>query len=262
MFEQNFQTPPINAGYQYNGMPAQNMVRFNNTLTPEQIKRLQQKDSQFSLGLTDDERLRGICNHRNEAGDSDSLVFDSITGEARCTSCGYQFRPIEPGVDSDVIKQDVDRIVDILQTIKLMYIDLPAEAAREYFQIIPLLEKIPQFFEYAAKNMTKHETYNWQYANKNMGTIAMFNNLTNAFGGFGFQNPTFAQQPAGYPYGAYQQPNPFGYNGASMYAPGTNPGFAYAPVQQPAQVNPTVAAPAAPAAPAAAEATVAQTVSI
>lgn len=274
MFDQNAYNAPNNGQFQYTGMP-NNAVKFNNYLTPEQIKRLQVKESQFSIGLTEEEQLRGICNHRNPDGTSDALIYDPITGTAKCSICGYEFRPVEPDIGLDVLKEDVARIVDVLQTIKLMYIDLPAEAGREYFQIIPLIEKIPQLFEFAAKNMNKHEAYNWQFNNHNMGAVAMFNNLTSLFGGMnagGYQqqpmqpmmNPAYAQ-PAGFPQAAYGQPNAFGYPGASMpaYQPATPNGFAYQPSQAPAQVAPTVAAPAAPVAPAVpADTTVSQQITI
>lgn len=269
MFEQT--NPQFAGGYQYyNGMPVQQAQKFNNVLTSDEIKSLQQKDAQFSLGLTQEEVLRGVCNHRNPEGDGDALVYDPVTGEARCTICGYTFRPVDASLKPEDIKESVANVIDVLQTIKLMYIDLPAQAAKDYFPIIPLLEKIPQLFEYAAKNMTKHDAYNWQYSNRNMGTMAMFQNLNAMFGamnGMQYQQPQFQQQPmmgqpAGFPNAAYGQPNPFGYQGASMYQPGTNPAFAYTPSQQATPVAPTVAAPTAPTAPAAADATVTQSVNI
>ena len=266
MFEQPQQ--PYVGGYYYGGIPAQQAQKFNNVLTAEEIQSLQQKDAQFSLGLTQEEILRGVCNHRNKEGDGDALVYDPVTGEARCTICGYTFRPVEQGITPEEIKNDVANVIDLLQTIKLMYVDLPAQAAKEYFPIIPLLEKIPMLFDYAAKNMTKHDAYNWQYSNRNMGTMAMFNNLNNVLGGIGgyqYQQPQYMGQPqpmmgqpAGFPNAAYQQ-NPFGFQGASQYQPATNPAFTYQAPQQPTPVAPTVAAPTAPAA---ADATVSQTVNI
>ena len=244
---------PMMGGYAYQGM-GQPMQKFNNALTPEQIKKLQQKGQQFSLAITEEEMLRGICNHRNAEGTADTLVFDPLTGEARCTICGYKFKPIEADASPDQIKEDVERIVDILQTIKLMYIDLPADAAKEFFPIIPLVEKVPQLFEFAAKNMTKHESYNWQYNNKNMGAINMFNNLQNIFGA-GMMPQANVQQPMGW--GQPMAPNypvannGFGYPGASMpgampnpamngYAPQTA-GFQYVPGATPtAPATPTV----------------------
>lgn len=253
---------PMMGGFAYQGM-GQPVAKFNNPLTPEQIKKLQQKGEQFSLGITEDEWLRGVCNHRNAEGTADTLVFDSLTGEARCTICGYKFKPIESSVSPEQIKESVDNIVDILQTIKLMYIDLPAEAAKEYFQIIPLINKIPQLFEFAAKNMTKHESYNWQYNNRNMGAMNMFNNLQSMFAGGMMGQPMMQQGMMGYNQqpmmqaAPFQQPaNAFGYPGASaMPNPAFGgyqaaaPGFAYNPnpATATAPVQPTVA-PEAPAA--------------
>ena len=266
-----FNTAPVGAPmgtYQYNGMPNNAVTKFVNPLTAEQIKRLQAKEAQFSLGLTEEEQLRAICNHRNAEGTGDTLVYDPVTGEARCTICGYTFRPIEPGVGPDVLKEDVDRIVDILQTIKLMYVDLPAEVATEYFQIIPLIEKIPQLFEFAAKNMNKHDVNMWNYNNQNMGSFAMFNNLANMFGNMGNMMPNYSAQQFTQPQpmmtAGYPQANAFGFAGASQqpgYFPGTDPNFAFQAGQQAApQVAPTNI-PTAPAAPVA-DATVTQTVSI
>ncbi len=269
---QNFGAPQM-GGYQFNGFQAQQMPKVMNVLSDSEIKELQQSTSQFSLGLTERESLQAACNHRSADGTSDTLVFDQNTGIARCTICGYEFRPIESDVSYDTIKEAADRLVDILQTIKIMYTELPGPAAREYFQIIPLIGKVPQLFEFAAKNFAKHEYNAWSYNNHNMGGAAMFQNLNNIFGasmgGMQMQQPQFnnayAQQPGapvGYPNPAMGAPmgNAFGYPGASMqqpqmgYAPMTQ-GFQYTPNQP---VAPTVNAPAA--APAVVDANATETV--
>ena len=288
MFDQNYGTPyGMQGGYQFNGMQNGQMPKIPNVLNAEEIKELQQQRSQFSLGLTKKEALQAACNHRTADGMQDSLVYDSVTGVATCTICGYQFRPVEADASYDTIKDASDRIVDILQTIKIMYTDLPAEAAKEYFQIITLIGKIPQLFEFAAKNFAKHEYNGWSYNNHNMGGIAMLQNLSTMFGGM--QMPNFQQQPmpqfngyamnpqqtVGYPNGMMpQQPNmnPFGYAGASQAMP--NPAMNMsAPVQQPVaggyapqtqgySYQPNVNAPDAPVAPAVAEDAVKQTVNV
>ena len=272
---QNYGAPQM-GGYQFNGYQPQQIPKVMNVLTNEEIKELQQSTSQFSLGLTSKEILQGACNHRSPDGTQDTLVFDQNTGIARCTICGYEFRPIEADTSYETIKDAADRLVDILQTIKIMYTELPAGAAREYFQIIPLIGKIPQLFEFAAKNFAKHEYNAWSYQNHNMGGAAMLQNLNNIFGAsMQPMNPQFnpyagqPQQPVGYP-NPVMQGNAFGYPGASMapqqgYMP-MNQGFQYTP-NQPVnnQVAPTVAAPQAPAPavdPAAATDTVTQKVSV
>lgn len=183
--------------FNYGGVGQQPVIKFMNTLTPDQIKMLMQNSEQFSLRITEEEMLRAICNHRNLEGTGDALTYDSVTGEAKCTICGYKFRPIEPDVSPDEIVNDVLRIEDILQTIKLMYIDLPAEASTEFFPIIALLDKVPKLFEYSIKNMAKHETNSWQWNNRNMGAINLFNNLQNMFGGMNGMNGMNGAQGAG-----------------------------------------------------------------
>lgn len=273
MFEQNqpqagMPQQPYMGGYAYQGVP-QPVTKFDNTLNAEQIKQLQQNQETFSLALTQDEYLRAICNHRSADGTHDTLTFDQITGEARCLICGYKFKPVDASISIESVKEDVDRIIDVIQTIKLMYIDFPPEAAKEFMQIIPLMLKIPKLFEFAAKNMTKHEANNWLFNNRNMGAVSMLNNLQNTFGMMngGFQ-PQFQQQPMGMPGMAPQNPyampgqpvgmpNPgFGYPGASVPNPGyapANPGFAFTPnaAAASAPVQSTVEAPAAPEAKAA-----------
>ena len=270
MFDQNaapYGAPNPMPGYMYQGATPQQMVKVNNVLTQEQIKQLQQNQQQFSLAITQEEYLRGICNHRSPDGTSDSLALDPNTGEVTCTICGYSFKPLDPAVDLKSISDAVENITDILQTIKLLYVDLPPEAAKEYFQIIPLIAKIPQLFEFAAKNMAKHENVNWQYNNRNMGAAAMLQNFQNMFGGGMFGGPAMYGAPQGAPgmvpppqpnpaynpgmYAGTATPagaNPFGYPGASM-APGYNPataGYAYQPdPAATAPVTPTTTTPEA-----------------
>lgn len=248
----------------YGNMQPQAATRFENALTPDEIEQLSKKASQFSIAITNEERLRGICNHRTADGTKDALVEDPITGNMRCQICGYEFKPVDPSVSIEDIKDSVQVIENILQTIKLLYIDLPPEAARDYFQIIPLIDKIPELFEFAAKNFSKHGIDQWNMYGNQPGTINMFNNLLNLFGGGQMMQqpvqqpaPGFMNQPAGYPsYGAPmmggmapvgypgQPSNGFGFLNASQYQPQTG-AFAYTPPQMTTPAQPTVAPEAA-----------------
>ena len=261
---------PVGGYYQNPAYNQQMIPKVMNVLTADEIKQLQAQRSQFSLGLTEKEALQSACNHRAVDGMADSLSFDQATGKAVCQICGYEFRPIEPDVSYETIKDASDRIVDILQTIKIMYTDIPGNAAREYFQIIPLIAKVPQLFEFAAKSYNKHEFDRMSYQNRNMGGIAMLQNLNSMFGAPQMQAPQYnpyvaaPQQPVGYPTAAPVGGNPFGYPGAAPqqnvgYQPQVQ-GYAYAPNQ--GQPAPTVAAPVAPATEAPAETTVTETVNV
>jgi hypothetical protein len=100
MFDQTTQGTmgQANGGYQYNGYMggAQPVQQVMNNLTAEEIQELQKQKEQFNLGLTHKESLQAACNHRTPDGTQDSLVYDNETGVARCTICGYEFKPIDP----------------------------------------------------------------------------------------------------------------------------------------------------------------------
>ena len=258
MFAQQFN--PMMPNYMYNGMAPQQIQKFNNFLTDEEIKSLQAKKDDFNIAPTNTEIAKARCNHRSQDGTSDTLTVDPLTGKVRCSICGYEFLPLDADTSIDAIKESTSKLLDILQTIKLLFWDFPVDAAREFFQIIPYIEKIPRLYEYAANNFAKHDNpAYWSLANKNIGTIQQFQNLQNLFaGGMMFQQPMYQQQPmqpqfapqapAGYPQAAYApQPNPFGgfAQPTVAYQPMTS-GFQYNAQPTAPEVQPTVVAPQAP----------------
>lgn len=285
MFEGQGQTQQATWGQPvWNGGMVQQVPKIMNVLSADEIKELQQQRSQFSLGLTDREAKQAACNHRSVDGMSDSLVYDQNTNAVTCQICGYTFKPLDANVSPNVIQEAADNLVDILQTIKIMYTDIPGNAAREYFQIIPLIAKVPQLFEFAAKSFNKHEFDRMQYGQRNMNGMAMLQSLNALFGaapmqqpvggyGYGYvaPQPQPMNPPVGYPNPAAAPVGtvtPFGYPGASQQPAGYQPmtaGYAYtpnaaAPVAAPAS-TPNVAAPAAPAE-VPAETTVTETVTV
>ena len=275
MYEQmNQQTYPQMqpmGGMYYNGFQGQPtpVQKINNILSPEQIDKLT-SSSVFDIGITEEDYAKAICNHRSKDGTSDTLVFDPVTGVARCTICGYEFRPIDSSESVDDIKAAVDKIIDIMQTIKILYVDLPPQAHKDIFPMLATLQKIPKLFEIASKNFSKHETFNWQYSRYNMNGVQMLANLSSMFGGGNgmysqpynpqMQQPMqpqmggWGQQPMmNNGWGAPQQPqqpmgNPFGYPGANQqpqmmgnpYQPQQYQGFVPQPQQATTPATPTV----------------------
>ena len=262
MFEQTTQPMGAPMGFgafgapmmQYNGIAPQAMPKFNNLLTEEQIKELQTKREDFSLTITNDEHLRALCNHRSADGMSDTIQQDPTDGSYVCAICGHRFRPVDYTITKDNIEEVCNSLKDILQTIKLMYRDFPVDAAGGFFDIIPLISKVPGLFDVAAKNLQKYEQAGgnpYYNMNQSQGALQALQGLSNVFGGgFGYFGGVAPQPQA--PMGTMGAPaapqfgNPFGYPGAGAanpYAAATT-GFQYTPgaaVPQPA------AAPAADA---------------
>jgi hypothetical protein len=243
----------------FNGVQPQQMPKKrNNTLTDEEIKKIQANKTQFTLTITEDEHLRAVCNHRTADGMFDALEADpnDPTGQAViCKVCGQRFTPIMTDSPAEYVESITDEFINLLQTIKIMFVDLPGDAARQFFDIIPLAKKTPELFNLAARNLAKYENYGvYGYQGQSQSAMGLLNNFMNMMGsgnGFGFQQaqPVYQQQPmmgANPVFG-----NPFGYAGASQfgqqptgYQPGTQ-GFQYTP-----GVAPTAAAPVENPAPA------------
>ena len=258
-------------GYQFNGMQPQQVPPMKNNLTQEEIQKLIQKENQFSLVVTETEKLRAICNHKwpeMRDGKWDALV-ETETG-CKCMICGYEFDPIDIGTTNDSLTEAVKNILDILQTIKLLYLDMPTEVAREFYVIIPLIEKIPKLFEIACKSYSKYDNTNgYGFNNKNMNTMQMYNMLVGLLNTPGAPmpgqqwGPQMNPNPAmgmGYPYGA-PMGQPWGASNGFVAQPGYTPmtqGFQYDPQAQSQFMNPPTAAPA----PAAATTTDGKTVTV
>lgn len=237
-------------GAQFTGVAPQNVPQMKNHLTQEEIQKLMQKENSFSLVVTETEKLRATCNHRLYApdanGKTDAITEDPVTGVCRCAICGYEFSPIDYSTNADTLKTAVNDVLDILQTIKLIYVDMPDDVAREYYVIIPLIERIPQLFERAVKNYSKYDNQNpYGFNNRNMNIVQLFNMMSGYLSGQPMpQQPM--QQPMGNPYQQPMMPGMMGSNGFVQqpgYMPNTM-GYAYNP-QQVQQPQAPQAAPAA-----------------
>lgn len=280
MINNQYQQPyygnvPYNQGVMYNN---QQPVKRTNPLTSAEINSLKTK-TPFSLAVTQDEVLRGICFHVDENGNP--VTVTNGDGSTSCPICGKKWNSNE--LSADEVQAAADNILSVLQTIKLMYLNFPEQAAREFYQIIPLIEKVPQLYKLAADNFRTYEGYTNGYYNGQPNPFMLFGQIA---GGNGFGNAFQYQQTQpmyNQPmYGA--QPQPVAYNQPAMnppmygaapanpfdaasygqpagaYAPATPTGYAYAPGQAaPVTQGQPVAPAAAPAQPAAQTAPAAST---
>ena len=256
MFQNPMYASPMMAGQTVNVDPKS----FCQTLTAEEMESLKQTTEEFTLGITNREKLVAVCMHRDLSGKS-ALSPDPTTNEVTCLICGERFQVVDRCSEQD-IQNAVDNLLDILQTTKTLYVDMPSDAARNFYTIIALIKKIPGLYKIATDNFSKHENAMngaWTF-NSGYGMLNEYNALAGGFFnpmmGYGMQQPMMGMPQAnGAVYGQQMMPgsNPFGYNGSPV-APQAAPynpqmsGFAYTPA----------AAPAAPAAeaPKADEATV------
>lgn len=215
-------------GYMGQGMipnQYQNGPKTGNWLSPEKLAMLRKGMTQFKLSVTEDEMAKGQCNHYDPQTGISALIPDQDgSGGCSCRLCGTHFNT--KNYSTEEVHDAVQNILDILNTIKIMYLSIDPASALEYFQIIPFIEKIEQLYTIAINDFKKYEGVDsFSYANQ-ANPFNIFSMMTNPGMGMGmmgqqmnmgYQQPMYGQQPT---YG--QQP--IGMNvGMAQVNPGFNP---------------------------------------
>lgn len=213
-------TPFAGQGMVPNQQP---MAKTGNWLSPDKYALLQKGLTQFKLSVTEEELARGQCNHYNVNGTSALIPDADGSGGCTCSICGTHFNTTE--FKAEDVMNATQNILDILNTIKIMYLSLDPNAALEYFQIIPFIEKIPQLYNIAVNDFKKYEGVNTFVQPSQQNPFNIFSMMTNpaAFApAYGYQQPM--AQPMGY------QPQPVAPQAQPMY----NPLYQAPAYQQPA----------------------------
>lgn len=257
----NYQQP----NYQYGGI--RRPIHGNNPLTEEQKKLLQTKGNRLNLGLSDLDIARGTCTHKN--GDQICLYKPNPnSNRVRCSLCDEEFEEVQGS--QEAIQGAVDLILNIFNTAKTFWLNVPNDVALNYFPIFELVKRLPKVFEIASRDFSSAEQqYNLQPGANPYG-FAMLNNLMSPQMAYGY-NPAMQQygQPMGQPMPQqpmqqpmYGQPmgQPYPVNvpmqGTPAYGGAVNPfGYNAMPAVDNTAAAPTQAAqPAQPTAPAPTEA--------
>ena len=182
-------------GYAYAARP---MPKCTQPVTAEMAKMLNQNSNDMDLRISNTDKIKNWCTHK-EPGTGRMALVNNGDGTVTCRVCGETFRLI----DDEPSKVDayVRYIIDVMQTTKAMYLDIPEDFNNQYFQMRTLLEKLAKIYEHARKNFANYETYNGNMYGNNPG----FNNfaaVNTLLGGF---NP-FGQGMGGYPMYPQQMP--------------------------------------------------------
>ena len=229
----------------------QRTIPMTQPLSPAEIAQLRQKGPAFSLSVDPQEMLASACTHKEG---NRIVVTENANGELYCPICGASF-------NTNWTQKDVEGAAkimeDILQTIKLQYLNIPEGVARQYFAILPLLRKAPKLYEISCNEFAKQEQGSPIYDQNGQRGFAMFNMLVNPMAamynpqmmGMPVQQPTYdpnAMYTQPQPMYGYPQPmipqgqmpqgvNPFGAMGTVDPSAAQQPAMTAQPVQQPAE---------------------------
>ena len=226
----------VGMGYGYGGYyPGAPMVQYpmpfkqnNPSLTQEEMKMIQQvAPDKLDITISQTDSLRAICNHKDGTGSKVYELADG-SGDVYCPICQCRWDPYN--ATKEEAKEIVNKLISLMQNAKWVG-DYGVNLIRDYFPLIPLLEKFPDLYEVAMKQFNKYCTANGYGTANDAAVYANYNNIM-GFGGVQNYAPNPYNQQ--YAYGAqpqYGAPNPqYGYNG---YQPA--PGYGYG---QPQPGNP------------------------
>ena len=177
--------------------------KFTQPLTNEQIAKLRQGESAIDWRISEMDLLRASCTHKEKNGTS--ALIKKSNGLWHCTICGADFSMTY--ASEKQIQEAVDIIINFLQASKAMYLDAPESLIRNFYQIIPILEKFPTIYKLAWDNFNMHEDYN------NNNTQTVFGSDNNGFQALNnmiaYNNPIPQPSPFMYQQEPIPQPNPY-----------------------------------------------------
>lgn len=223
-------------------------------LNADQLKSLR-KTSGFNLDISQDELWRSFCTHRSN---NKFAVTQDDEGNFTCSLCGTTFKPFEG--DAKDAKDLVDKVVDLMETTKMQSLTLPTKTIQDFFQIEPVLKRLPDLYAQSVNDFKRATGTDGGYMyGQDTNGFAMYQNMINPAAGAGYYDPAMMNQPV---YGAqpapyaqpmytqqpmqqqmYNQPmyaQPYGQQ--PMQQPQGNPfNVNSAPIQQPAPTAPTAA---------------------
>lgn len=213
---------------------------MTNALTDEEIKKLRKAANQAAIPqVTTLELAKAKCTHRDPQKNSFATI-ENGDGTLTCTICGKRFKPVT--YSKEQVEELVTDMIDVLQTTKMNYIDMPAQAAAEYFKMIPLLERAPELYQQSVNSFAKYDQDNMFTNQSNGNFFQMLGMLTSPQMGaynpqmqyqYQYQQPMMQQQQQFDPYSGQPMQQPM-MQQQPMMAPGQSAFYAQ---PQPQQAN-------------------------
>lgn len=206
-------TPFMGNPYVNQPAPTPNLV---STLSEEEYKLIQNSPAkEFNITIDPKDNIRSFCNHRDiHTGQDRVQQINDGTEDVYCPICGERWNPTR--LDREEVEDTVQKINNIMQNCKWVG-DLSIPLTRDYFSLLPLLNKLPELYEQAMNRYSKY-TNQSAYTDANDANVyyqfnALMNRAPMMTPNYGqpiynnYQNPAMNQQVQ-YPYGQQPMGNP------------------------------------------------------
>lgn len=156
-------------------------MKVKNILNDEEYDKLEKAmNPPFSLSIKKIEVLKASCTHRSKDGE-DSLLIPNEDDTCTCKLCKRKIKPFD--ADEEQVQEIIDNVISLIETIKIRFVDMPVEAGKIVYSIIPMLEKLPTLYEIANKSFTKYEdNFIYKDQNLNSGSIGALSQMMRMMG--------------------------------------------------------------------------------
>lgn len=200
MMNGGMMTPGMMGGPQY----AQQQAKMTQPLTKEEIAKLKNTGN-AKLVVDEIDLLRAKCTHKQNG---QLTLQQNSDGSHTCSLCGQTFNLVD--TDPAEVEAITARMIDVLQSIKTFYLDMPVNYASEFFVMIPLLKNTPTLYKIALNQFSKYETGSVVNQANPMYGFGLLNTITSPMGmqpGMGMmQQQPYGMQPQGYGMQPQMQP--------------------------------------------------------
>lgn len=213
-----------------------NTPPVENALSGEEIKILMNtkpNSDKLNLNISNEDYLRSMCTHRDLNGNDAVREMTDGSKNVWCPICGAIWNPTE--VPLEEVKDAVKTIINHMENAKWIG-NYPKAVTRQYFNMLPLLRKFPDLYDYAGKSFDSIVSQRAIYNSPDNSLYNEYNQLYNGMSNYNnpwlyYQQPNMGyQQPMGNP--NYNIP-PAPMQPPQMANPAVNPMQANAPQQAP-----------------------------
>lgn len=150
IFDSNSMYGQYGGGMTYNNQPVKE-TQWTNALSPEEERALHQTGSGVSIEIPKEKLWQAKCTHR-DPGTKQFTIKKNGDGTVTCLKCGATFHLVDNVKQEDIVKV-IGGAIDILQTMKIAYVDMTPEVIQTYFVCLPFLEIAPKLYEAAMKTL-------------------------------------------------------------------------------------------------------------
>ena len=161
------------------GRPPVAKPAMSTGISKEERQLLKSHQDTFDLNVTPEQLASAACAHKTEDGNYYDVVPvpGAEPGTLMCKTCKATFNP--DVVTPEYVDHAKDMILNVLQTMKLIGLDLSNDVIRQYFSMIPYLERIPLLYKMITASFDRYTNYTPLQQAKGPSAFSLYQEMIN-----------------------------------------------------------------------------------